>query len=83
MDKDRILYIDGSSSFDLKASSQAFTYIWSIEGFPNVALPNTKLLSLTPDQRNTLGINQMGRYYNYTLVVKVDSRTSYPTKVLV
>jgi len=39
-------------------------------------LPDTKILSLTPDQRRTIGINAAGKFYNFTLQIKDSSRSS-------
>jgi hypothetical protein len=49
-DSDKVLYIDGGSSYDLKPTANSvITYTWTIEGFPTVKLPNTKVLTLAPD----------------------------------
>ena len=53
VDVDKVLYIDGGSSYDLKPTSNSvITYTWTVEGFPTIKLPNTKILSLAPDMRN-------------------------------
>ena len=40
VDRDKLLYIDGSSSYDLFANISApFNYTWRVDGFPNVVLP--------------------------------------------
>ena len=57
------------------------TYTWTIEGFPTIKLPNTKVLTLAPDVRNQFGINLAGRYYSYLLVVSDQTRQSLPTRV--
>lgn len=59
VDADKVLYIDGGSSYDLKTSSASLkiNYIWSIEGFPTLTFPNSKILTLAPDQRAQMNIN--------------------------
>ena len=53
VDADKVLYIDGGSSYDLKTSAATLkiNYQWSIEGFPSITFPNSKILTLAPDQR--------------------------------
>jgi len=49
VDSNIILYIDGGSSYDLKAnSSTQYNYQWGVEGFPTIVLPNTRVLTLNP-----------------------------------
>ena len=51
VDVDKVLYLDGGSSYDLKTGSVALkiNYLWSIEGFPGITFPNLKILTLAPD----------------------------------
>ena len=82
VDADKILYIDGRSSFDARSNTN-LTFLWSVEGFSNIALPSSQILTLTPDQRNNMGLNQPGRYYNYTLRVMDSTQLSDPAIVTV
>ena len=52
VDSDKLFYIDGGSSFDLlKDSTSVITYTWSLEGYPALKFPNSKILSLSPALR--------------------------------
>jgi len=53
VDPDKLLYIDGGSSYDLKPTANSvITYTWTLEGFPAIKFANTKVLTLAPDVRN-------------------------------
>lgn len=39
VDSDKILYIDGRSSYDARSNNN-LTFIWGVEGFSNIALPS-------------------------------------------
>lgn len=49
VDKDKVLYIDGSASYDSRYTNSQYLFSWGIEGYPSLVLPNTKILTLTPD----------------------------------
>lgn len=53
VEADKVLYLDGGSSYDLKTGTTPLkiNYLWSIEGFPGIFFPNSKILTLAPDQR--------------------------------
>jgi hypothetical protein len=78
------LYLDGSSSYDSRDSTtQKFNYVWKVDANPILNFDNNKLLSLTPDQRNAMGINVPGRYYQYSLIIADASRASNMVNVTV
>jgi hypothetical protein len=82
VDRDKVLYLDGSKSYSVNAnSSTVYKYIWTLEGFANVTLPSQSVLTLPPDSR--AGFNTAGKYYIYYLVVQVGSTLSLPTKITV
>ncbi|CDW89366.1 UNKNOWN [Stylonychia lemnae] len=81
VDRDKVLYIDASASYDTR--KQSFKFVWKIEGYPSVTLPDQRVLTLTPEQRETIGINKAGKYYNFILYIIDSTRASSEAKIRV